>query len=53
MPLTVQEVWDSKEIMELNADLGLGIDDIMRFVRAVEATQSKKKQRALVPKKGA
>ncbi len=36
-PLTVDEIWRNDRIMSLNADLGLGIDDWIKIVDAVEA----------------
>lgn len=46
--LTLDDIWASDEIMALNADLGLGIDDWVRIVRAVEATKLHEKNGGVV-----
>lgn len=38
--LTTEQVWNSDTIMGLNAKFGLSMDDIMKFVRAVEHEQN-------------
>lgn len=38
-PLTEDQVWESNEIMAVNANLGLLTSDLMMLVRAIERTQ--------------
>jgi hypothetical protein len=36
--LTLQQIWDSKEIMGANATAGLSFDELVKVVRATEIT---------------
>jgi hypothetical protein len=43
-PLTVDGIWRNDHIMSLNADLGLGIDDWIKIVAAIEAAHGIKEK---------
>ena len=35
-PLTPEELWKSDDLMSLNSELGMSIQDIVRFTRIIE-----------------